>query len=77
MTLQFTPIVNIQEAYQQQRRLSNQREIASPRERIAQLKRLRISIAKFENELLEALKMDLGKSNYEDFSRKWALPTRK
>lgn len=67
MTLQFTPIVDIQEAYQQQRRLSNQREIPSPRERIAQLKRLRTSIAKFENELLEALQVDLGKSNYEGF----------
>ena len=67
MTLQFTPISEIREAYQQQRTLSNQREFASPRERIVQLKRLRKSIAKYEAELLEALKTDLGKSNYEGF----------
>ncbi|MCX6176091.1 MAG: aldehyde dehydrogenase family protein [Bacteroidetes bacterium] len=67
MTLQYTPISEIQEAYQQQRALSNQRDFASPTERIEQLKRLRKSIAKYEAELLEALKTDLGKSNYEGF----------
>ncbi|MFN5414897.1 MAG: aldehyde dehydrogenase, partial [Bacteroidota bacterium] len=67
MTLRFTPISEIQDAYQQQRSLSNQREFASPKERIAQLKRLRKSISQHEVELLAALKKDLGKSNYEGF----------
>jgi len=67
MTLRFTPISEIQDAYQQQRTLSNQRAFASPKERIAQLKRLRKSISQHEAELLDALKKDLGKSNYEGF----------
>jgi len=67
MTLQFTPISEIQKAYEQQRLLSNQRVINTPKQRIEQLKRLRKSIAKYEAELLEALKTDLGKSNYEGF----------
>jgi aldehyde dehydrogenase (NAD+) len=67
MTLQFTPISEIQQAYEQQRLLSNQRVINTPKQRIEQLKRLRKSIAKYEAELLEALKTDLGKSNYEGF----------
>jgi hypothetical protein len=67
MTLQFTPISEIQKAYEQQRLLSNQRVINTPKRRIEQLKRLRNSIAKYEAELLEALKTDLGKSNYEGF----------
>jgi len=67
MTLRFTPISEIQKAYKQQRLLSNQRVINTPKQRIEQLKRLRKSIAKYEAELLEALKTDLGKSNYEGF----------
>ena len=67
MTLRFTPISEIQKAYKQQRLLSNQRVINTPKQRIEQLKRLRKSIAKYEPELLEALKTDLGKSNYEGF----------
>ena len=67
MTLRFTPISEIQDPYQQQRSLSNQREFASPKERIAQLKRLRKSISHHEAELLAALKKDLGKSEYEGF----------
>jgi aldehyde dehydrogenase (NAD+) len=67
MTLRFTPISDIEQAYQRQRSLSNQREITSPADRIAQLKRLKQSIAKHEAELLVALKQDLGKSEYEGF----------
>lgn len=67
MTLRFTPISEIQKAYKQQRLLSNQHVINTPKQRIEQLKRLRKSIAKYEAELLEALKTDLGKSNYEGF----------
>lgn len=67
MTLRFTPISDIEQAYQRQRSLSNQREFATPAERIAQLKRLKQSIAKHEAELLVALKQDLGKSEYEGF----------
>jgi aldehyde dehydrogenase (NAD+) len=67
MTLKFTPISEIKQAYEQQRLLSNQRVINTPKQRIEQLKRLRKSIAKYEAELLEALKTDLGKSNYEGF----------
>lgn len=67
MSLRFTPISEIETVYQRQRSLSNQREFASPAERIAQLKRLRKSIAKHEAALLLALQQDLGKSNYEGF----------
>ena len=67
MTLRFTPISDIEQVYHLQRSLSNQREFASPKERIAQLKRLRKSISQHEVELLAALKKDLGKSNYEGF----------
>lgn len=67
MTLRFTPISTIEQVYQQQRTLSNQREIASPKNRIAQLKRLRNSIAKHELAILDALKQDLGKSHYEGY----------
>lgn len=67
MTLRFTPISDIEQVYHLQRSLSNQREFATPAERIAQLKRLKQSIAKYEAELLVALKQDLGKSEYEGF----------
>jgi aldehyde dehydrogenase (NAD+) len=67
MTLRFTPIADIEKVYQRQRSLSNQREFNSPAERIAQLKRLKQSIAKHEAALLVALKQDLGKSEYEGF----------
>lgn len=67
MTLRFTPIADIEKVYQRQRSLSNQREFNSPAERIAQLKRLKQSIAKHETALLVALKQDLGKSEYEGF----------
>jgi aldehyde dehydrogenase (NAD+) len=67
MTLRFTPISDIEQVYHLQRSLSNQREFATPAERIAQLKRLKQSIAKHEAELLVALKQDLGKSEYEGF----------
>lgn len=67
MTLRFTPISDIEQVYHLQRSLSNQREFATPAERIAQLKRLKQSIAKYEAELLVALKNDLGKSEYEGF----------
>ena len=67
MTLRFTTISDIEQVYHLQRSLSNQREFASPKERIAQLKRLRKSISQHEAELLEALKKDLGKSEYEGF----------
>ncbi|MEY2707569.1 MAG: hypothetical protein RIQ91_199, partial [Bacteroidota bacterium] len=56
MTLRFTPISDIEQVYHLQRSLSNQREFATPAERIAQLKRLKQSIAKYEAELLVALK---------------------
>jgi len=67
MTLRFTPISEIQQAYEQQRLLSKQRVVKTAKQRIEQLKRLRKSIAKHESEILEALQMDLGKSNYEGF----------
>ena len=63
----FRSISEIETVYQRQRSLSNQREFASPAERIAQLKRLRKSIAKHEAALLLALQKDLRKSNYEGF----------
>ena len=67
MTLRFTPISEIQQAYEKQRLLSKQRVVKTAKQRIEQLKRLRKSIAKHESEILEALQMDLGKSNYEGF----------
>ena len=67
MTLRFTPISDIEQVYHLQRSLSDQREFTSPKERIAQLKRLRKSISQHEVVLLAALKKDLGKSNYEGF----------
>lgn len=67
MTLRFTPISSIEQVYQQQRQLSNQREFASADQRIEQLKRLRKSIAKHELDILAALQQDLGKSNYEGY----------
>jgi aldehyde dehydrogenase (NAD+) len=67
MTLRFTPISSIEQVYQQQRKLSNQREFATADQRIEQLKRLRKSISKHELAILAALQQDLGKSNYEGY----------
>ena len=65
MTLPFTPISSIEQVYQQQRQLSNQRDFAQADQRIVMLKRLRNSIAKHEQAILEALSLDLGKSQDE------------
>lgn len=67
MTLPFTPISRIEQVYQQQRQLSNQRDFAQADQRIVMLKRLRNSIAKHEQAILEALSLDLGKSHYEGY----------
>lgn len=63
----FTPISQIESVYLQQRLLSNRRVIADVSQRIAMLRSLRESIQFYENELLQALLLDLGKSNYESF----------
>lgn len=63
----YTSLSDIDTLYQEQRALSNGREVPSVEERIAALQRLRKVIVEKERALMDALYTDLGKSDYESY----------